>query len=246
MPSIYLSPSTQDNNLYVTGGTEEQYMNLLTDEITPYLRSSGITYNRNTPQMTAASSIRASNAGNYDLHFALHSNAAPEGRYGEVRGIDVYYFPGSSFGERAADIIAQNLRFIYPLPQLVRSLPNTRLGELRLTRAPSVFLELGYHDNQEDAQWIISNLPAIGRNLALSLTQLFGLPLVPPQPEQAGIVVTQGGNLNLRSRPSATSTVLARIPNGSQVTILGRYQDWATIVYNGQVGFAYGIYVETL
>ena len=32
-------------------------------------------------------SIRASNAGNYDLHLALHSNAAPEGQYGQIRGI---------------------------------------------------------------------------------------------------------------------------------------------------------------
>ena len=93
MPSVYLSPSTQQDNLYVTGGTEEQYMNLLTDEIVPYLRSSGISYSRNTPDMTAASSIRASNEGNYDLHFAIHSNAAPEGKYGQVRGIEVYYFP---------------------------------------------------------------------------------------------------------------------------------------------------------
>ncbi len=246
MPSVYLSPSTQQDNLYVTGGTEEQYMNLLTDEIVPYLRSSGISYSRNTPDMTAASSIRASNEGNYDLHFAIHSNAAPEGKYGQVRGIEVYYFPGSTFGERAANLIAQNLRSIYPLPQLVRALPNTRLGELRLTRAPAVYLELGYHDNREDAQWIISNLPAIGRNLALSLTQLFHLPLVPKQQELAAAIVTQGGNVNLRSRPSTSAQVIARIPNGTQVTLLGRWQDWATIAYGNQVGFVYGIYVQVL
>ena len=28
MPRIYLSPSTQENNLYVSGGSEEYYMNL--------------------------------------------------------------------------------------------------------------------------------------------------------------------------------------------------------------------------
>lgn len=246
MPSVYLSPSTQENNLYVTGGTEEQYMNLLTDELTPYLRASGIVYSRNTPQMTAASSIRASNAGNYDLHFALHSNAAPEGKYGEVRGIDVYYYPGSTVGEKIARIMADNLKDIYPLPQLVRALPNATLGELRQTRAPSVFLELGYHDNREDAQWITSNLPAIARNLALSLTEYFGIPLVMPMDELAGIVATMGGNLNLRSKPSSSAPVLASIPNGSPVTILGRYRDWATIAYRGLVGFVYAMYLRTL
>ena len=246
MPSVYLSPSTQESNLYVNGGTEEQYMNLLTDELTPYLRASGITYSRNTPQMTAASSIRASNAGDYDLHFALHSNAAPEGRYGEVRGIDVYYYPGSSTGERVARLMAENLKEIYPLPQLVRAVPNSRLGELRQTNAPAVFLELGYHDNQEDAAWIKANLPEIARNLAQTLTEYFGLPLVTPIPEQVGVVSTQGGNLNLRSRPSSSATILTSIPNGTQVTILGRYQDWATVAYRGLVGFAYAMYLRTL
>ena len=37
MPMIYLSPSTQEGNYYVTGGTEEQYMNLLADAMVPYL-----------------------------------------------------------------------------------------------------------------------------------------------------------------------------------------------------------------
>ncbi|MEG2137375.1 MAG: peptidoglycan hydrolase, partial [Oscillospiraceae bacterium] len=82
MPIIYLSPSTQQDNLYVNGGSEEQWMNRLADAMVPYLNSTGIQYSRNTPDMTAASSIKASNAGNYDLHLALHSNAAPEGKYG--------------------------------------------------------------------------------------------------------------------------------------------------------------------
>ena len=78
MPTIYLSPSTQEFNNYLNGGTEEQYMNLLADYMQPYLLSSGIDVVRNSPDMTAASSIRQSNEGNYDLHLALHSNAAPE------------------------------------------------------------------------------------------------------------------------------------------------------------------------
>ena len=246
MPSIYLSPSTQENNLYVTGGTEEQYMNLLTDQIVPYLQSSGITYSRNTPDMTAASSIRASNSGNYNLHLALHSNAAPEGRYGQVRGIDVYYYPGSGLGERAARLIANNLKAIYPLPNLVRAVPNTTLGELRLTKAPAVFLELAYHDNKDDANWITSNLPEIGRNIAGSLTELFGLPLVPPQQEAAAVVSTQGGNLNLRSRPSTSASVIASLPNGTRVTVLGQWQDWATVAYQNLVGFAYMMYIRIL
>lgn len=63
MPIIYLSPSTQENNYYVTGGTEEYYMNLLADAMVPYLISNGIQYVRNTPDMTAGSSIRPGKPG---------------------------------------------------------------------------------------------------------------------------------------------------------------------------------------
>ena len=154
MPIIYLSPSTQENNLYVSGGSEEYWMNRLAAAMVPYLDASGIRYTRNTPDMTAASSIAASNRGNYDLHLALHSNAAPEGRYGEVRGVLVFYYPGSVKGRRAAEIMAENLKRIYPIPSLVRTEATTTIGEVRKVRAPSVFLELGYHDNPDDAAWV--------------------------------------------------------------------------------------------
>ena len=66
----------------------------------------------------------------------------------------MFYYPGSQEGERAATIIANNLKEIYPLPELVQAQPTTTIGEVRRVRAPSAFLELGYHDNPEDAAWI--------------------------------------------------------------------------------------------
>ena len=101
MPRIYLSPSTQDWNLYINGGTEEYYMNLVADAMEPYLLASGISFTRNTPDMTAATSIAASNNGDYDAHVSLHSNAAPEALSGELQGPDIYY-PTSARGKRLA------------------------------------------------------------------------------------------------------------------------------------------------
>ena len=151
MPIIYLSPSTQEFNPYYGGGNEEYYMNLIADAMEPYLAASGIQFTRNTPDMTAASSIAASNAGNYDLHLALHSNAVGSGQQSTVRGIDAYYYPASVNGKRFADIAANNLQLIYPLPGMVKTVPTTRLGEVARVRAPGVLIELGYHDNPRDA-----------------------------------------------------------------------------------------------
>lgn len=238
MPIIYLSPSTQENNLYVTGGSEEEWMNRLADAMIPYLDASGIQYVRNTPDMTAASSIRASNAGNFDLHLALHSNASAPANYGQTRGIIVFYYPGSTNGKRAAQIMADNLKAIYPLPNRVRAESTTAIGEVRQPRAPSVFLELGYHDNADDAVWVTNNLDEIARNIVLSLTEYFGIPFLYPTGVRQGVVDVNWGYLNIRSRPSVNASIVARAYDGARLNILNQYQDWYLVSFDGTEGYA--------
>ena len=238
MPMIYLSPSTQEWNEYVTGsGSEEYNMNLLADALEPYLRSNGIQYRRNRPEMTAASSIREANLGQYDLYLALHSNASGAGSYGENRGIIAFYYPGSSNGRRAAELIAEQLRQIYPLPNQVTTRATTSLGEIRQPRFPAVLLELGYHDNPDDALWIQENIPRIAANLVLSLTEYFGLPYTSPTPQPGQVSTVSGGPVNLRSGPSLQSTVTARLPDGDGVTVYGRYQDWYVVSHGEHLGY---------
>lgn len=213
-------------------------MNRLADAMVPYLVASGIQYTRNTPQMTAASSIAASNQGRYDLHLALHSNAAPEGRYGQVRGIIVYYFPGSVQGRRAAQIVADNLKTIYPLPNQVRAEATTAIGEVRRVRAPSVFIELGYHDNADDAAWIKANLDPVARNIVLSLTEFFGIPFLTPVPPRNAVVDVSWGYLNIRSRPDTSAPVIAKAYDGARLTVINQWQNWYLVRFDGAVGYA--------
>ena len=133
MPRIYLSPSTQEYNSYITGaGSEEYFMNLLADAMEPYLLANTIRFTRNTPDMTAASSIRQANSGSYDFYLALHSNASTDGsREGAVRGVIAFYYPGSANGKRAAGIFVRNLKDVYPLPDKVYASATTALGEVR-------------------------------------------------------------------------------------------------------------------
>jgi len=246
MPTIYLSPSTQEANIYVTdGNSEEYYMNKIADAMEPYLRSSGIKYIRNTPQMTAASSIAQSNAGDYDAHIALHSNAAPEGRYGEVRGSEVYFYPYSSNSRRLADIIAANLKEIYPIPDRVRAVPTTFLGEVTRTRAPAVLIEFAYHDNADDATWIQENITPIAENVVLSLTEFFDIPFITPQRVRIGTVNLSSGNLNIRSKPDVTAAIIGKIPNGAKVTVYSQYDGWYVIGYENTVGYAASRFIAT-
>ena len=224
--------------MYVTGGSEEEWMNRLADAMVPYLEASGIQYSRNTPDMTASSSIRASNAGNYDLHLALHSNASAPSNYGTTRGIIVFYYPGSSRGKRAADLMATNLKSVYPLPNRVRAEATTSIGEVRQPRAPSVFIELGYHDNEDDAAWIKNHLDEAARAIVLALTEYFGIPFLTPVPPRQGVVDVDWGYLNIRARPSTSAPVIARAYDGARLTILNQWQGWYLVSFDGAVGYA--------
>lgn len=246
MPIIYLSPSTQEYNPYINGGNEELYMNLIADAMEPYLYASGIAFVRNTPSMNAASSIQQSNMGNYDLHLALHSNAAPPYLSGQLQGSDVYYYQNSTNGKIAADIIADNLKSIYPNPSLVKTVATTTLGEVVRTKAPAVLIEFAYHDNYQDAQWIKDNIDNIAKNVVLSLTEYFGIPFETPFNDFNGIgyVRTNGSNLFIRNKPSFTGEIIGKIPNNSPVRIIASYDEWYNIIYNGINGFVYQNYIE--
>lgn len=243
MPSIYLSPSLQQNNPYIIGGSEEEYMNLVADAMEPYLRSTGIRFTRNDPEMTLSQVIAQSNAGHYDLHLALHSNAGPEALSGQLRGTDVYYYDNSSAGQRAATIIANNFKEISPTPDRVRPVGTTTLAEVVRTNAPSVLVEIAYHDNVEDAEWIRDNIEPIARNLVMSLADYFDIPFIEAQPARQGTVDTVRGDLNLRSRPNMQGDVIATIPDGAQVTVYGETGDWYVVDYNGTLGYASSRYI---
>ena len=246
MPKIYLSPSTQESNPYITGsGSEEYHMNLLADELEPYLFSNAISFVRNTPDMTAASSIAQANSiGGFDFYLALHSNAAGVGNEGNVRGVVAFYYPTSANGKRAAELFAARLREVYPLPNLVTTVSTTSLGEVRRPNFPANLIEIGYHDNYEDALWIENNRDAIAQALVRGLTDYFNLPFIYPTTQRIGVVQTSGSPLLLRDYPGANGAVLAQIPNGASVMIYGEWQGWYTVSYEGQLGYAAQAYIQ--
>lgn len=246
MPFLFLSPSTQEFNPYVTTGNEEYWMNQLADRMEPYLHASGVTVTRNDPALGAAGAIRRSNAGRQDFHLALHSNASPEDRAGSRRGLDAYYYPASEDGLRMANIQVDNLKTVYPLPDQVRALPTTIIGEVRRTTAPSVLLELGYHDNVEDANWLTENLEAVAAAVSEGVTEYFGLPFLAPSPVRQGVVTLNSGALNLRNAPSTQADVLQRLPNGAQIVVLGDFNGWYSAEYQGTYGYVRSEYVVIL
>ena len=179
MPSVYLNPSNEQNE-FIIGGSEEYYMNKIADAMVPYLSGSGIKVTRSKPGESLSNAINESNAGNYDLHIGLGSTASPYYSTGAQQGPVALYYEGNDKGKKAAEVIAENIKSIYPRPNLVATLPNQTFSELKDTKAPAVLVEVGYHNNTSDAYWIKDNIDAIGRIIALGVSQYFGIPFVKP------------------------------------------------------------------
>lgn len=60
----------------------------------------------------------------------------------------------------------------------------------------------------------------------------------------AGIATTNGGNLNVRSAASSGSSVLAKMPNGSYLTLLSRSGAWWRVEYaSGRYGYCHSDYI---
>ena len=101
-----------------------------------------------------------------------------------------------------------------------------------------MLLEIGYHDNTDDAVWIKNNLDEIARVLVLALTEYFGIPFLTPVPARSGTVDVNWGALNIRSRPDLQAPILTQAPDGAPLTIINQWQNWYLVNYNGTIGYA--------
>lgn len=239
MPVIFINPSIQADEEYFGGGNDQHYMNRIADAMVPYLRTNGIRYTRSKQGTSLGQSIRDSNAGYFDLHIALRSNASPENLAGRLMGVDVFYYSYGARSKRAAEIVAENYKRIYPNPVLVKAVPTNRMPEVTKTNAPAVLVETAYHDNENDVQWLKNNIEVIAANLVEAITKNFAIPFISkPQLALRGTIDMEGGNLNIFMQPDRNAQAVMQAPNGAAVTILGLWQNWYVVDYKGNVGYA--------
>ncbi len=169
--SVYLSPSTQENNRGVgCYGTEELRMNQLADVCEQILRRYGVVVYRNRPEMNLAQVVADSNARKPDIHLAIHSNA------GGGRGCEVFAYAPGGQGEKLAHAVYAEIEVL--TPTVDRGIKfSSKLYELTKTNAPAALIEVAFHDNLEDAEWILQNIQAIGLAISSGILKYFGIVL---------------------------------------------------------------------
>lgn len=185
MADVYLSPSSQHFNEGCGGfGTEERRMNLIADVIEYELIRNGVTTDRNAPEMGLTEIVADANAKNTQIYVAIQSQSSDS----SMSGAEVFYFKTGGNSHRLASDIFERLTKVTPTDDIGLSdgaLVYGGLGfyELRKTKAPSVIVEVGFHDNPLDAHFIIHNTYEIGVAIAMGITDYFGKKFMPDSNE---------------------------------------------------------------
>lgn len=179
MPKLYISPSSQQANLYATGGNEETYMNLVADILCPELTRHGIEWMRNQITNTYVGHIEESNAYQPDYHIAIHTNAGGA----TARGCTMYcYKPAErpdSLGTKMAYSIYNQLVLITPTEDRGVQDGSKILSEISKTNAPAVLMEIDFHDKVEGSDWIKSHIAEIAQAILIGILSQLGIAYIP-------------------------------------------------------------------
>ena len=170
---VFLSPSTQEFNVgYGDFGTEEYRMNRIADIVEQLLKSQGYTVYRNDPNEKLSAAVRKSNEIGPDIHVALHSNASGQGY--NAQGPEIFANRPNTPGDKLAHFIYDEIMEIYPDQSKGRGvLYTSSLYEIIRTNAPAVLLEVAFHDNKDDANWIINNESEIAQAVVNGINKYF-------------------------------------------------------------------------
>lgn len=172
MPSIYWSPSNQENNLYQGGQTEEFVMNAIVDLVIPMLAPTGLTQYRNDRTWNLEQIIADSISKRPTFHFAVHSNAAQQPN--TAKGCVVLIAERGWEAERFANCVYDEITAITPwVDRGVQLMP--QLAEVRVPFTQSALIEIDFHDTDESALWIITHLVEIAKALGKGVCKFFNL-----------------------------------------------------------------------
>ena len=183
---IYLSPSSQPENIYAYGNTNEQEQcRRIANACEVALKRCGFEV-VNGSYGTMYERVAESNAWCADLHVPIHTNAYD----GNVSGTRVFCFSITGEGYKAAKCVFDALAPITPGTSESVSV-NQSLYEVDYAKAPTVYTEVEFHDVAACAKWIIENVVPVGEAIAKGICKYYGVAYVPEVTDKYSVVVEQ-------------------------------------------------------
>ena len=179
MYKIFLSPSNQFENKYAGMNTSEGVqMGKVAQALQKALVRCGfgvLTIHDSTMQ----AKVHAADQYGADLYIPIHSNACN----GKVSGTRLFCWSKQGEGEgfKACTAI---FRHLFPLtPGTSDSITEAPdLYEVRMPKAPTVYIEVDFHDVPATARWIVDHIEEIAEAICKGVCDYFAVPYVDPKP----------------------------------------------------------------
>lgn len=172
---IYLSPSSQPANIYKVGNTNEQEQ---CRKIAAVARDALIRCGFEVKaglDGTMYTRVRESNNWGADAHIPIHTNAF-DGKLGGFRG---FYYKANGEGHKLVKAIMDAVAPITPgTSDGVKSYAD--LYEVKNSKGYCAYLELGFHDNATEAQYIIDHTQELGEAICKGVCAHYGVKYVAP------------------------------------------------------------------
>lgn len=172
MTKIYISPSSQPENRYAWGNTNEQEQcNKIALATVKALKRCGIEAKTNTSG-TMYSRASESNEWGADAHIPIHTNAAN----GKVQGTRLFSYDSKNKGYKICKSVMETLAPI--TPGTSDRITSANFYEITDTNAPCCYIEVAFHDNVEEAKWIIEHTNEIAEAITKGLCNHYGVKYV--------------------------------------------------------------------
>ncbi len=176
---IALSPEDRSSNVYhpealYQGRTtnEHEQMCRCADLLEKELLRCGFSV-KNMQYGNMYDRVADGNGWGADLYIALHTN----GFDGTVAGTRVHCYP-SDKSRKIGKLIQDRIAPLSPGTS-ERLVESSGLYELKATKMAAVLPEFGFHDNREEAQWLVDSMDDIARETAKAVCDFFGVIYVP-------------------------------------------------------------------
>ena len=176
---IYISPSSQTENQYVVGDTNEaeQCRKIALALVDALVRCGFVAMTNTTGDMYERTA--QSNQWGADLHLPIHTNAYNK----KVQGTRIYCYNTTGEGYKASKAIMAALKPITPgSSDSINARDN--LYEINKANAPVAYIEVAFHDHEIEAPWIIENTEAIAEAICKGVCEHYGVAYTAPKVEE--------------------------------------------------------------
>ena len=203
MKKIYISPSDQTANAYAAGNTTEaiQCRQIAVAMVKSLTRQGFAAITNTTGSMRDR--VQESDDWGADLHVCIHTNAYNE----KVSGTRLFCYALGGEGHKACKAVMNTLAPITPgTSDGISARPE--LYECRAAAAPTVYIEIDFHDVDEVALWIINHKEDIAEAIAHGICDYFGVTYKAPattqdKPQESKLYRVQIGAYSVKANAEA-------------------------------------------